>query len=111
MNDKQIIAISSSELTEKEVEPIDSAADETAWQEINSGYESGRVQIQNVFKEIPGLNGYAKRYTGNPPPTRYPTTRFHCNTIRKLRKTSCNVVFYLIKYEMYLILCGISICK
>ena len=37
-------------------------ADGTVWQEINSGYEPGGAQIQNVFKEISGMTGYAKGY-------------------------------------------------
>ena len=46
----------------KEDEPTESGADGTVWQEINSGYQTGRAPIQNVFHETSGPTGYAKRH-------------------------------------------------
>lgn len=42
-------------------EEIETAMDGTVWQKIKEGSNHGRAPIYNIFKEISGPTGYAKR--------------------------------------------------
>jgi len=58
---RKLLSISVSE-SDIEHEYVGTASDGTIWKEMAQDSKSGRIQVHNIFREVSGPTGYAKRH-------------------------------------------------